>query len=323
MDRPVESLRDDSLAHLPSQSCRFARRLTARLINPPADLDGMAFGFCCDAIKATADILADQAPLPIIQFNMPTRTTGPAARAYLRGELESFKNKLEQLTGRPIRDGDLAAAMEVFRTNRRLLRRLADLRRTRPDLLSAGDHQALIMAGFSLPKADHNRLLENFLTLAEATAPPDRTGPRPKKVILSGFLGGDLTMIDRLESHGLELIADDLCEGGRGLPPAGTIDPAADPLDRIAARLTGLWCPVKEHRPGQGATRLIRLARENRADGIVFFIYQFCDPLGLDYAIVKQDLDRAGPPHLILEPAPDADRIGQTETRLEAFLENL
>ena len=68
---------------------------------------------------------------------------------------------------------------------------------------------------------------------------------------------------------------------------------------------------------------LMKKYRETAAEGIVIFLFRFCDPQYMEYAMAKPRLMDANIPTLVLEPVIDGDNFKQIETRLEAFIESI
>jgi len=59
---------------------------------------------------------------------MPHGVQSPRTYPYLRDELEAFKKALEGWLGKAISDEDLDRAIDVYNTNRRLLRQVYQMR---------------------------------------------------------------------------------------------------------------------------------------------------------------------------------------------------
>ena len=65
------------------------------------------------------------------------------------------------------------------------------------------------------------------------------------------------------------------------------------------------------------------MAKENSADGVIFLLLKFCDPHAFDYPYLKDALDKAKIPNLLLEVEDQPQAQGQMKTRIEAFMEAL
>jgi benzoyl-CoA reductase/2-hydroxyglutaryl-CoA dehydratase subunit BcrC/BadD/HgdB len=63
--------------------------------------------------------------------------------------------------------------------------------------------------------------------------------------------------------------------------------------------------------------------KEKKAQGVIFLLLKFCDPHAFDYPYIKQSLDEAGIPVMLMEINDPIPSGGQLKTRFEAFLEML
>jgi len=146
-------------------------------------------------------------------------------------------------------------------------------------------------------------------------------GDKKKRIILSGFLNNDIDLVRRIENLGVSIVDEDLCEGSRSLTSGKALDLA--PTHIIADRILSRYCPVKSEFKMNYSELLIKKFRENAAEGIVIFLYRFCDPQYMEYAMAKPKLIDANIPTLVLEPVIGGDNFKQIETRLEAFIESI
>ena len=87
-------------------------------------------------------------------------------------------------------------------------------------------------------------------------------------------------------------------------------------LDRIV-------CPAKNRGLTDRADHLVRLVREKRAQGVIFFLLKFCDPHAFDYPYLKEALDREKVPSMLVEVEDRLPADSQLRTRFEAFVEML
>jgi benzoyl-CoA reductase/2-hydroxyglutaryl-CoA dehydratase subunit BcrC/BadD/HgdB len=108
------------------------------------------------------------------------------------------------------------------------------------------------------------------------------------------------------------------------------IDVTADPLQGIAERyLRKLKIPttfigsgdtyqeILEERYGH----LKRYISDFRVNGVILFIYKFCDPYGFEVPAMKSFIESAGVPVLYIEDEYSTSTLARLKTRIEAFLE--
>jgi benzoyl-CoA reductase/2-hydroxyglutaryl-CoA dehydratase subunit BcrC/BadD/HgdB len=63
------------------------------------------------------------------------------------------------------------------------------------------------------------------------------------------------------------------------------------------------------------------LSKEFKIDGVILYIYKYCDPFGFEAPARKAYLDSLKMPVLYLEDEYSAGTIGRLRTRIQAFLE--
>ena len=116
------------------------------------------------------------------------------------------------------------------------------------------------------------------------------------------------------------VVGDDLCTGSRYF--TGLIDDKAILSTAIAATIPGAG-----RLPGE-ASGALGAGGESRAfgpgktgTGGDLFLLKFCDPHAFDYPYLKEALEKAGIPSMVLEVEDRLPAEGQLRTRFEAFLE--
>ena len=65
----------------------------------------------------------------------------------------------------------------------------------------------------------------------------------------------------------------------------------------------------------------MKVVEKTRSRGVIFVMLKFCDPHAFDYPYIRELLDRAGVPSLLLEIEEQHMSFEQMRTRLEAFIE--
>jgi len=63
--------------------------------------------------------------------------------------------------------------------------------------------------------------------------------------------------------------------------------------------------------------------RRARADAVVFMPAKFCEPALFDYVLMKQGLERAGIPHLLVEFEEKMWTFERTRNEIETFVESM
>lgn len=304
-------------AHLPGFTCALCRSILHQaLCGDLTFLSGLVFPHTCDTLQVLTDIWRENFPeLFVATVVQPLNLGSPNARPYLVAELQRFRQDLAEFSRHPINDDALRASIRLHNETRHLLSRL-DERRSR---LSVRSFYAAIAASMVMPKEQFNPLAAELVERLDREA-PRQEGPR---LILVGPILDDPAVLDLIDNLGAWVVGDDLCTGSRYFDQFVAEARDTDPLEALADRYLKRWpCPTKHNPHWQRSRQLLELAREKKADGLVFLLQKFCDPHAFDYAMAKETLDPAGVPHLLLE-LEHTPAVGQLRTRLEAFLEML
>ena len=337
-------------AHLQSYCCSLVRgALEDALGGRLSFLDGVVFPHTCDSIQRLSDIWRLNIPFGFhLDLVLPVKLDTEGARRYMVDVLKRFREELGEKLGAPISDDDLRGAIRICNRIRSALTRIDRLRGARPEIIPGSDFYALKRAAMILERGRTADLFEGVAAELEKKAKAPETGerkaveeaaelegkakasegtghavvsvPQPKRIILSGGVCNHPDIHTVIEEAGGAVVGDDLCTGARYY--SGLVDESAAPIEAIAERmLTRVVCPAKHRGLTDRADHLVRLAREKKAQGVVFFLLKFCDPHAFDVPYLKEALDREGISSMVLEVEDRLPAEGQLRTRFETFVE--
>jgi len=302
---------------LPGFTCWLVRSaLDAAMAGELDFLAGMAFAHTCDSVQALADIwrLAVPSP-PVLTLGTPVDLSATGAREFLIAALGRFRDQVAALAGRPVTDDRLRASIALHNEIRRLVDRLYALsdRLPSPALLAA------LLAGHLTPRETYRDLLADLVAALEAGEEP--VAPDAPRLIVAGAHLDDTSLYKAIAGAGGHVV-DDLLDLGH-LYYSELVEKDGDPLAALADRyLAQVPIAAKTHPNRRRDEMLLALVRARAAGGVVFAPQKFCEPHGFDYVTLKNALDRAGVPHLLVE-LEQAQVTGQVRTRLGAFVEML
>jgi bzd-type benzoyl-CoA reductase N subunit len=310
-------------AHLQAYSCSLVRGALDDALSGRLDfLKGTVFPHTCDSIQRLSDIWRMNTGFDFhIDVVLPVVLNTESARAYMLEVIQKFNRDLANALGIEISREQVLAAAKTCNTIRRYLRNLHDIRIRHPEMLSATDlytviKSAMIMDRAALP-ALLAELMESLLEARQESRPENR-----KRVVLAGGFCNMLEIFSTIENAGGMVITDDFCTGTRYYE--GTVDTGRDIFEAIADRyLQRINCPAKHSGIYSRGEHIVKLARESRADGVIFLYLKFCDPHAFDYPYIKAMLDKEGVPSLLFEIEDQLPSEGQFRTRCEAFMEML
>ncbi|MDY7032293.1 MAG: 2-hydroxyacyl-CoA dehydratase, partial [Thermodesulfobacteriota bacterium] len=172
--------------------------------------------------------------------------------------------------------------------------------------------------GQVMDKAEHSKLVREFLKEVEAREPDDDE----VRVMIVGQTSGYLQLIELLDSLGAKVVVDESCFGMRYFWDEVQTD--GDPLEAIVSRyVERLPCPVKDGSiPRRRVPFIMNIAQEYEIELALLVTPAFCDPHGYDNAVIRQTLlDKE---IKVLELGVDFPLpLGQFRTRIEATLETI
>jgi len=289
-------------------------------------LDGIVIPHACDSISRTYDIWKYTLNLPYSHLiNMPHSTDEPSLNFY-KALLGTFRTSLSEFTGREISDQSINQAIRLYNQNRAKVRELYELRKTSPPLISGAEVAKLLIVSVSIPVEEANQLIDSVIKeVKQRGAVP---AAKPARIMVVGAEVDDVAFIDLIEDSGAWVVADDLCPGAREF--FDDVDVTADPIDGIAERyLIKIKCgrtfrekkgdyeDYLEERFGH----IGRFIKDFGVDGVVLYIYKYCDPYGFEVPAMKSYIESVGAPVLYLEDEYSMSTIGRLRTRIQAFLE--
>ncbi len=308
-------------AHLQAYSCSLVRGVLADFVQGRLDmLDGTVFAHTCDSMQRLSDIrrIAGDGRFHA-DVVWPANVGGPGAETYAVEILKAFAAAYTERFNLAIDEAALARTAGLYNRIRGLIQRLYAVRRRQPDLMSGRDLSAVVRTAMVMDREILADALEDLVAAMDRETVAARPG---KRLVLAGGVCEVPDIYDVIESAGAAVVWDDLCTGYRYA--AGRIDTDGDSWTALARRyLQRSVCPAKHAGLTARADELIATAREADADGVVFLFLKFCDPHLFDYPYLKQRLETAGLPCLMIELEGRRFSEGQLRTRCEAFIEML
>lgn len=291
-------------------------------------LDGLVIPHACDSICRTYDIWKYNLALPYAHFiNMP-HGTDDASLAFYREILNTFRKSLGKFAGQEISDGALAEAIKLHNQNRAKVKKLHELRKSSPPLISGEELTKVLIAVMSLPVEESIELLGEVIEEVKGRGAP--SAQKQARIMVIGAQVDDIAFIKLIEDSGAWVVADDLCPGAREF--TALVDVTPDPVAGLAERylrrikcgrtyreITGNYQEYLEDRFGH----MGRMIDAFKVDGVVLYIYKYCDPFGFEVPQIKSYIEAKGTPVLYLEDEYSMSTIGRLRTRIQAFLELL
>ncbi len=281
-------------------------------------LDGIAHAESCMPIRGAVANWWDLLPTPYKYYiAMPSQLDEPSAKNMLYSELMSFKKSVEKWTGKTITDEALDHAIEVYNTNRTLMRQVYELRRIDNPPVSGTEALAMVLSSQIMDKEEHNKLLKDAISkLSRRNL--KHTGPR---LMLLGSEISDTRLVSLIESLGATVVIDRVCNGSNYF--WNNVIPQHDRILALTFRyLDKPRHPVKDESFRRRVNEIVATAIDYNVQGVVYAIERFCLPHQQDRPpIVKTFKQRLIPFHEI--EYDGTIPMGEFQTRIEAFVESI
>ena len=313
-------------AYMETIVCPFVRNVfDAAVKGRYSFLDGIVLPHQCDSIDRTNDVWSYTLNLPYWHFlNFPHVTDDPSIE-FTSEILRVFIRTLEEFTGKRITNETINEAIKAHNENRRLMRELYALRKANPPGISGVEMMYVLVAAMSLPVNESSALIT-----AVRKEVKERKGiaNSRKRIMLIGDQIDNAAMIEAIEGAGAALVMDDLSIGSKMYWQ--DVDVTDDPVEGIALRyLRKLKIPTTYVSDGADYQEnleirfghMTRYIKDFGIDGVILFIYKYCDPYGFEVPSIKSFIEATGTPVLYLEDEYSISTLVRLKTRIEAFLE--
>jgi benzoyl-CoA reductase subunit C len=308
--------------HLQAYSCSLVRGALEDALNGKLDfLDGTVFPHTCDSIQRLSDIWRLNAGLGFhLDLVLPVKLNTGSAQDYMQAVIKKFRHDLEDRLGVEITPEKLSKAVLTFNHIRTCLQRIYQIRKDHPAMLSGRDLHAIVKASMVM---DRNVLADRLSAVVDLLQ-TQRTeiDMQRKRLVLTGGICSMPEIYQPIEDAGGTVVWDDFCTGSRYFE--GTIDLEGNLLNSIAQRyFNRIICPAKHRDCFSRGDNLLKMVDNTGAQGVIFVLLKFCDPHAFDYPYIRELLNGAGIPSMLLEIEDQQTSEEQLRTRLEAFIELL
>jgi benzoyl-CoA reductase subunit C len=286
-------------------------------------VDGFVFSNICDVARNLGSIYRRNFPDAFVEYlHLPQNSTSPAVAGYTAAELRRLAGRFEQVFALPITEAALEKSIETYNALRARLRALYALRIDEPQKHSTTELYAVQRAATLLPPEASLGWLDTLLT--ELPLRSARPRDRLRVVIEGAFCEQPpLGLLEVLEEAGCYIVEDDLLLGWRWF--VTDVNGSGDPFGRLGRAYVDRAVPSSTRHESRAhrADGLIEKVRRSRAGAVVFMPAKFCEPALFDYVLMKQGLERAGIPHLLVEFEEKMWTFERTRNEIETFVESM
>lgn len=305
-----------------SYLCSILKTSLELALSERVELDMFVTQPICDAARNLAAVWGRNFSYPCEILYLPQNATSSYTIQYLRGEYDHFRQRIEEIAGRPITDDNLRLSLAVFNNNRSLLRELQAIKRDTPWLVSAEEAYVLLSTGGIIPREEHNQLLTTALPLIRARNA--RSQEKVRVVFEGGFCEQPPLGLLRMINQTCYIVDDDLFIGLRWILEDIPVD-GEDPLFSLAKGYleSSSYSPVQHDLRKPKEKMLLKRVKDSRAEAVIVTAAKMCEPALDEQVTYTHALDEHGIPYLISEFEENMSDFDNLEVQLETFSENL
>ena len=305
--------------------CTIAQLDLEMLLDGTLDqLDGVITPTICDTLRPMSQNIrvAMSEKLPCIFLAHPQNRKPAYGLKFCVSQYTNIRNELDKISGHPMTDEDIRAAIKLYNRSRKARRAFVRLASDHCDVVTPTLRSGVLKAAWFMDKGEYTDKLEQLNAQLEALPVCDWKGV---KIVTSGIVVDSPQLLKILEDNHIAIAADDVAHESRAFrtdaPETG------DPMLALAQQFADLDYDVllydeksAENRRGEFVANLVK---ESGAQGLILFMQQFCDPEEMEYPSLKKALSDAGVPHIKLGVDQQMRDFGQAATAIQAFADVL
>ncbi|MCR4805043.1 MAG: 2-hydroxyacyl-CoA dehydratase family protein [Clostridia bacterium] len=323
---------DIATYYMSNYTCEFARALVERGIEGGFNfLDGLAGVDACSMMNRFYEhfeiLKMNEKPhFFVTHTDMPYKIEDYTVRSYVKQMQIRLLDVMHESYGVDVSDAAIRKAVEEHNEVCRIIQEMSEMRKADNPVITGYEFHIINLVSYTCPK----RLILPYLreTLEELkTRQPDAKPAFRARVAVVGSEIDDPGFTKLLEECGALVVSDRFCFGstpGREVIELRDDMPALDQICRRYMELSECARYISDEKVAQRRQTADRLAREFRADGIVYEQMKYCDFWGFERALVSHIMsEEMGWPVLSIDRVYNAKASGQLRTRFQAFVESL
>lgn len=323
---------DIATYYMSNYTCEFARALVERGIEGGFNfLDGLAGVDACSMMNRFYEhfeiLKMNEKPnFFVTHTDMPYKIEDYTVRSYIKQMQIRLLDVMHKAYGVDVSDASIRAAVEEHNEVCRIISEIGEMRKADNPVITGYEFHILNLVSYTCPK----KLILPYLreTLEELkTREPDSKPAFRARVAIVGSEIDDPGFTKLIEECGARVVSDRFCFGstpGREVLELKDDEPALDQICRRYMELSECARYISDEKVAQRRETADRLAREFKADGIIYEQMKFCDFWGFERALVSHIMsEEKGWPVLSIDRPYNAKSSGQLRTRFQAFVESL
>ena len=320
--------------YMSNYTCEYCRALVERAIE-----GGYNFLDCIAGVDACAEMNRCMENIEILQgpdmpaenffvthADIPYKVTDYTLKHYVTQIRNRYLNEIAEKYGVDTSDEALRAAVKEHNEVAEIITEIGDMRKLDNPPITGYEFHVLCLATYVCPKYLILDMLEETLEELKTREPDDK--PYRARLLVVGSEMDDPGMIKLIEEQGALVCCDRFCFGSYPGRCEIVLNDEEDALTQVCRHyIQNCQCPrMMSMDKVYGRKQYVAdLAREYKADGIIYQQVKFCDPWAYERTLGSAMLNADfGYPVLSVDrPYNIASSSGQMRTRVQAFVESI
>ena len=323
---------DIATYYMSNYTCEFARALVERGIEGGYRfLDAIIGVDACSMMNRAMEHLEildvnEKPTFFVTHTDMPFKITDYTLDGYERQMQVRVLDRLHEVFGTDVSDEAIRKAVEEHNEVCRIINEISEMRKRDNPIITGYEFHVIDLVTYVCPK----HLILPYLreTLEELKKrKPDKVNPFRARVAIVGSEIDDPSLTKLIEDVGALVVSDRYCFGstpGREVIELKDDEPALRQicLHYMETSECARW--ISDEKVMQRRETADRLAKEFKAEGIIYEQMKYCDYWGFERALVSHIMhDEYGWPVLSIDRLYNNGNSGQLRTRCQAFVESL
>ena len=323
---------DIATYYMSNYTCEFARALLERAIEGGYQfLDALIGVDACSMMNRSMEHFEilhvnDKPNFFVTHTDMPYKITDYTLDSYIRQMRLRVLDRMTEVFGVDTSDAAIRKAVEEHNEVCRIISEISEMRKADKPVITGYEFHVLNLVTYCCPKA----LILPYLreTLAELkTRKPDKKSPFRARVAIVGSEIDDPNLTKLIEGCGALVVSDRYCFGstpGREVIELTDDEDALTQICRHYMEVSECARYISDEKVLQRRVTADRLAKEFKAEGMIYEQMKYCDYWGFERALVSHVMhDEYGWPVLSIDRLYNNGNSGQLRTRVQAFVESL
>ncbi len=325
---------DISTYYMTSFLCEYTRALLERAIEGGYNFadciitpDGCSMmNRCIENMELLKTLGKDKEKFFFEYMEVPMKADDNGLNLYVLQCKNHILNPLKEHYGIDVSDAAIRKSVADFNRVCELIRAIGDFRKEENPRITGYEFNVITLATYVAPKYMLIDKLEETLEELKTRVPDEKNRFRVR-VLVAGSEVDDTAFVKLIEDCGAYVCADRFCYGS--LPGRNPIylNDEEDALTQICRTYMNKGeCPRFMNTEKMDHRRIYvdQLAKEYKADGIIYEQMKFCDPWAYEKMMGSQILrSKYGYPVLAVDRPYSIGTSGQMMTRVQAFVESI